>query len=193
MSAYKKLKEAVLPYMDIYKTDITEHDRKTLHRFNGGFIHGARTTGTDMVRFRLSDYRYDLKILDFEQLLDNDKAFLLRDSNDLFHYYNSDNNLISITKEKAMELLDQWHDRVKKQYMIIQDLGVVHIGVELQMLMMEYGKRTWKSKVIDSNCPTLRRLRNYFDFDKIKYSADLNSITQNLYENIAFDNDDIVL
>lgn len=47
---YQQLEKIVLPYLEAYKTDLTNHDLKTITENEGvPFVYGYRKSGTDLV------------------------------------------------------------------------------------------------------------------------------------------------
>ena len=45
--------------------------------------------------------------------------------------------------------------------------------------------RNWKSYILETSNPSLRRLRNYFDYTKIKSTNDLSKLKLDLYEKLS--------
>lgn len=56
MTTYEQLKKIVLPTLESYKTDLTEHDKKALSNFNGQFLYGWRKSGTNLIKL-INDYK----------------------------------------------------------------------------------------------------------------------------------------
>ncbi len=60
-TTYEQLYLLVNGYLESYKTDLTEHDKKILSEYNGKFIYGYRRTGTDLLRMLPSIDSYTWK------------------------------------------------------------------------------------------------------------------------------------
>jgi len=195
VGAYNKLKKLVLPTMTNYQDDILVHDKNQLKGFKGSFIHGSRVTGTDIVRFKLEDYKYNLSEVKFAEMLKDSNLFLLRKENKSFYYFDGE-HLELITKTKAESLLKLFYKEVERRYEFTRMLKMDDIAYELYSMMTNYGKFKWKRKMkddFDSCCGNseIRRVRNYFDYDKIKFAESLEDLTKALYENILFSDEDV--
>lgn len=193
---YSLLQKQVKPHLQLYQEDLTIYDKRHLKGFKGGYLHGLRESGTDLVRFRLSDYDYSQTKEQFKEQIKRDKLFLLRDSNHIFHYFNG-STLKRITREQATKKLSLFHKKVLQRYEYSHTLDIEAIAVELLQLI--YTTRKWKralqthyfSSNSTNNSP-LRRLRNRFDYQKIQTTYEYENLRKQLYKHLLYEQDDLM-
>jgi hypothetical protein len=58
-STYDELVKIVGPYVEHFKTDLTEHDCNILKAYDGPFIYGYRKSGTDLIKMRATVEEYE--------------------------------------------------------------------------------------------------------------------------------------
>lgn len=128
-TAYEQILENVLPQVKSYKTDITEHDKKSLENYTGKFIYGSRETGTQMIK------------------LENSIRYYLSDT--FFNFLDANNKDAAINKIER-ELMEQhiWVTRENKNFYFFD-------GKELK----EYSRDRVKDIYISHVCNLCNKLR----------------------------------
>lgn len=191
---YTQLKNQVLPSLKSFTDDLLIHDKKALSRFKGGFIHASRTSGTNLVRFRLSDYSYSKGKNSIFKQLETDRAFLLGKHNSIFWFYDGKEFLKQINRAEATQWLEKFHAKVLERFYMLERLNIDSIAHELHLLMQTH--KNWKKVLIEEYFngtnpeSSLRRLRNHFNYNKIRRCS-LDDLKATLYDNLAFSTDDI--
>lgn len=177
---YNKLKKIVLPNLVGFKEDLTVHDKKALKNYKGAYLHAYRENGTNLILLDVSLIDYSLD----KEKIENDLSSMLvyfKGANLNFHYFNG-TDIIRINWENVQTIYKNFVIEVLSRKDKIEKLEINLISFELLQLMVTF--RNWKQKIHESNVPSLRRLRNHFEFFKIKRTESLDDLKQQLYSNL---------
>jgi len=160
---YKELETKVLKTLKYFKEDLTVTDKSMLKNYTGAFLYAYRGTGTSicLLDTNLHDYSKSEKQLEFS--LSNIRYYL-NTTNKNFLYFDGE-ELKIITQYELNDLYITFSNKVLDKKKLLDDLNIELITFELLNLMAS--TRCWKHYILDSNNPSLRRLRNHFDFEKI--------------------------
>jgi hypothetical protein len=116
MDYYRQLEPIVLAHVTHYREDFTESDRKALEGFEGEFLLGMRSTGTNLLRFggdaAAEDAVQGLFEGDQTRLCDLVDAFLFR-ANDRF-IHGKDGQIVEVDREKAKRIFEGARKRVER-------------------------------------------------------------------------------
>lgn len=104
---------------------------------------------------------------------------ILKGYNKVYLYFNGE-TISEINYETLCSIYGLFAKKVRSHNKLIASLNLDLIALELYCLMRDF-KTSWKSKAINSNEPSLRRFRNYFNFNKIKIPHDFKYISNYSY------------
>lgn len=206
---FNKLADMVDEKLDSYSDDLHRHDKTLLSdadKKKTSFIHGSRSSGTNMIVFDFTQ-TYPIYLPSFlvqsevERVHDIQKTFLFEGMNKDF-LYSDGKEIISIDKETAKTLADEYFERNQKLINYMGNMDLPAVADALFNYKEKKGKR-WKSKLIEDhwntsngyyedNHPELRRARNHFglvgsdkEFAKISKAENRNEVQQILVENFV--------
>ena len=121
---YKQLEASLGDYVKHFKEDLTEHDRKRLKGSTTPFVHGARTSGTDLIEFPKNPEASDYKMAfvdSFSKCRDHQQAFkhyydnvliwlFYNERNTIFHI-GENNTVKKVGREKAISYCQDWFQK----------------------------------------------------------------------------------
>lgn len=90
-------------YVKNYREDLTEHDQNNLKEYSGPFVHAARSTGTDLIKFPNDIEKDDYKITfvnSFNKFHEPYQAFNFYKDNVLLWLFHHDRNKVFHIGEK---------------------------------------------------------------------------------------------
>jgi hypothetical protein len=161
---YKELENTVLKTLKYFKEDLTVTDKSILKNYKGAFLYAYRDKGTSICLLDINKHDYSKSEKQMEFRLSNIRYYLNTTNKDFLHF--DGEVLKTITRFELNALFITFSNKVLEKKKLLDDLNIELITFELLNLMSS--TRCWKHYVLDSNNPALRRLRNYFDFEKIK-------------------------
>ena len=105
MNYWKTLNElGIEEYLNSYKTDFTEHDKKDLEGYTGDFILAIRKTGTNLIKLETNE---DPK-RDKQDMVDNAETWILGYNKRFFHGYNG--KVMEIERDTVMKVVETYND-----------------------------------------------------------------------------------
>lgn len=180
MNTFEKLKEIVLPNLVNFKDDLLVHDKKALKKYDGKFLYAYRDCGTNLLLLdNINGFDYSKSPDEIQNILDNifshfkgvNKNFLFCDGETISH----------INWEELHTILKGYASKVYNRKTYIDSLNIDAIAFDLFNLMAH--NRRWKTIITESETSdTLRRLRNRFEWVKLKKSNDLEDIKKQLLQ-----------
>jgi hypothetical protein len=99
LTRYEQVREKVLPRLVAYQEDLIKLDREAIEGYDGGFIHGSRDTGTDLLRFTGG---HDLRGFDWAT------QFLFRSGANTLYLYGDVDGVREISREEALARVQKY-------------------------------------------------------------------------------------
>ena len=178
---YTQLKNIVLPNLKNFKDDLIVTDKAMLKNYTGAFLYAYRENGTNIFLLDVNDFDYSKTVKQIELRLSNILVYL-KGNNKAFLHFDTEYLKVISFDQFSIEF-SNFSTRVLRRKKLIDALNIESIAFELLSLMSN--TRNWKSYILETSNPSLRRLRNYFDYTKIKSTNDLSKLKLDLYEKLS--------
>lgn len=177
LNTYNKLEKIVLPELKNFYQDLTVCDKNILKKYKGKFLYGYRNSGTNLFLLDAATFDYKKSMEQLQTHLSN-HLHLLKGNNKNFLFFNGE-DFEKINWEELHVLFGMFAKTVYQRKNKIDSLNIEAIAFDLWNLMSY--DRKWKEKILESSSDSLRRLRNHFDYHKLKKTNDLAQLKLDIF------------
>lgn len=174
---YKLLEKTVKPHLENFVEDLIVHDKAKLKGYKGIYIYAYRSLGTNIILLDDNLFDYSLNEETLKKSTSNMIEFF-KGANINFLYFDGE-KLIPKKWEEIQTIYNLFINGVMRKKVELEKLNINLLAIELLTLMRN--TRNWKKVISDSDLDVFRRMRNRFDYMKIKKSDSLELIKEQLY------------